>query len=221
MSFIGTRLLLTYKESEWLEYAKYYFKENARTFSKNFTTQENIRIPRLKKRRRSLLKKENFKPEIKPMIEMLPDDLYHIENNQAKGAKLHANIRWELEEETCSKTFSKVLERQNLQNETMSGLYADDDKSKYSSNPKDILKFAKKLWNTLHERENLQLDKAATTEFFTKITNRKKISTSTKELNLCEVKKNLYDIIKYIASQKTEFPGNDGLRAEFYKHFYN
>ena len=149
------------------------------------------------------------------MIEMLPDDLYQIENKQAKGAKLHANIRWELEEETCSKTFSKVLKRQNLQN----GLYADDDKSKYSSNPKDILKFAKKLWNTLHERDNLQLDKAASTAFFTKITNRKKISTE--EFNLCEVKKYLYDIIKYIASQKNEFPGNDGIRAEFYKHFYN
>ena len=27
-------------------------------------------------------------------------------------------------------------------------LYADDIKSKYSSNPKDILKSAKKLWNT-------------------------------------------------------------------------
>ena len=153
------------------------------------------------------------------MIEMLPDDLYQIENKQAKGAKLHANIRWELEEETCSKTFSKVLKRQNLQNETISGLYADDDKSRYSSNPKDILKFAKKLWNTLHERDNLQLDKAASTAFFTKITNRKKISTE--EFNLCEVKKYLYDIIKYIASQKNEFPGNDGLRAEFYKHFYN
>ena len=31
------------------------------------------------------------------MIENLQDELYQIENKQAKGAKLRANIRWELE----------------------------------------------------------------------------------------------------------------------------
>ena len=37
------------------------------------------------------------------------------------------------------KTFFKVLERQNLKNQTIFDLYSDDNKSKYSSNPKDIL----------------------------------------------------------------------------------
>ena len=40
-----------------------------------------------------MYKKENFKPEIKPMIENLQDELYQLENKQAKGAKLRANIR--------------------------------------------------------------------------------------------------------------------------------
>ena len=40
--------------------------------------------------------------------------------------------------------FFKVLERQNMQNQTIFELYTDDNKSKYSSNPKDILKSAKK-----------------------------------------------------------------------------
>ena len=31
------------------------------------------------------------------MIENLQAELYQIENKQAKGAKLRANIRWELE----------------------------------------------------------------------------------------------------------------------------
>ena len=39
----------------------------------------------------------------------------------------------------CAKTFFKVLERQNMKNQTISELYTDDNKSKYSSNPKDIL----------------------------------------------------------------------------------
>ena len=47
----------------------------------------------LKRTLRNLCKKENFKPEIKPMIENLQDDLYQLENNQAKSVKLCANIR--------------------------------------------------------------------------------------------------------------------------------
>ena len=31
---------------------------------------------------------ENFKPEIKTMIENLQDELYQLENKQAKGAKI-------------------------------------------------------------------------------------------------------------------------------------
>ena len=72
------------------------------------------------------------------MIENLQNELYQLENKQAKGAKLHANIR-------RTKTFFKVLERQNMKNQTIFELYTDDNKSKYSSNPKDILKSAKKV----------------------------------------------------------------------------
>ena len=47
--------------------------------------------------------------------------------------------------------FFKVLERQNMQNQTIFELYTDDNKSKYSSNPKDILKSEKKKKRkTLH-----------------------------------------------------------------------
>ena len=72
------------------------------------------------------------------MIENLQDELYQLENKQAKGTKLRANIRWELEGEKCSKTFFKVLKRQNMQNQAISELYTDDNESKYSSSPKDI-----------------------------------------------------------------------------------
>ena len=44
----------------------------------------------------------------------------------------------------CSKIFFEVLERQNMKNQTIFELYTDDNKSKYSSNPEDILKSAKK-----------------------------------------------------------------------------
>ena len=79
------------------------------------------------------------------MIENLKDEFYQLENKQEKGAKLHANIRQELEGEKCSNTFFKVLERQNMQNQTKFELYNHDNKSKYSRNPKDIRKPANKL----------------------------------------------------------------------------
>ena len=63
------------------------------------------------------------------MIEKLPDKLYQLENKLEKGAKFRANIRWELKGKKYSKTFFIVLERQNLQNETISELYTDNNKS--------------------------------------------------------------------------------------------
>ena len=64
--------------------------------------------------------KKKFKPKIKPIIKNLQDELYQLENKQAKGAKLRASIRWKREGKKCSKIFFKVLERKNMQNQTRS-----------------------------------------------------------------------------------------------------
>ena len=78
------------------------------------------------------------------MIENLQDELYQLENKQEKGAKLANNNKNECEVGQCTKTFVKVLERQNIQSQTIFELYTDDNKSKFSSHPKEILKSAKK-----------------------------------------------------------------------------
>ena len=86
------------------------------------------------------------------MIENLQDELYQLENKQAKSSKPCANIRsW------MPQTFFKVLERQNVQNQTLFELYTDDSKSKYSSNIKDILKSAKKIMKISTSSELPQL----------------------------------------------------------------
>ena len=61
--------------SDWWEYTKCKTKDNAWIFSKKFTKQEHIRIFRLKKRLQNLYKKENYKPEIKPMINTFQNEL--------------------------------------------------------------------------------------------------------------------------------------------------
>ena len=96
-----------------------------------------------------------------------------------------------------------------MQNQTIFELYADDNKSKYSSNPMNILK---------SEKKNMKLytkwtSTAATTEFVWKIPNRKKISYE--HFNLCEAEISLDEIIKSINSEtNNKPPGNDGLKAD-------
>ena len=57
------------------------------------------------------------------MIDNLQHELYQLEIKQTKSAKLCANIRCEPKSEKYSKTFSKVIERKNTQNQTISELY--------------------------------------------------------------------------------------------------
>ena len=78
----------------------------------------------------------------------------------------------------------------------MQDLY--NNKSKYSSNPKNIFSSAKKFHEKLYAKETTS--KAATTEFLSKITNRKKISKE--KCNLCETITSLGEILKSINSQK-------------------
>ena len=103
-----------------------------------------------------------------------------------------------------------------MKNQTIFELYTDDNKSKYSSNPKDILNL-KENYEKLYTK---QTSTAATTEFVQKIPNRKKISNE--HFNLCEAEISLDEIIKSINSEtNNKSPGNDGLTAEFYRHFSN
>ena len=100
-----------------------------------------------------------------------------------------------------------------MKNQTIFELYTDDNKSKYSSNPKDILKSAKKIMKLYTKWTST----AATTEFVCKIPNRKKISNE--HFNLCETEISLDEIIKSINAEINNKPGNDCLTEEFYRQF--
>ena len=154
LSFLKTKRSKYSSIIDWCEYTKCQIKENARSFSKNSTKKEN-RISKLKKRLRNLCNKENFKPEIKPLINNLWDELYSLESKEARGAKIRANIRWDLEGEKCSKSFFKILERQNMQNQAISELHTVDKKSRFSSKVKTYLNLQKILWKSLCQRKRI------------------------------------------------------------------
>ena len=54
-------------------------------------------------------KKENFKPEITPMIENLQDENFQLENKQPKRAKIGANIAQRWRNKNAQKLSSKCL----------------------------------------------------------------------------------------------------------------
>ena len=128
------------------------------------------------------------------MINNLQGELYSLECKQARGAIIWANVRWDLEGEKCSKSSFRILERQNMQNQTISELYTDDKKSKFSSNPEDILKSAKKIYENLYTRK--KVSKSATNKLLNKIPLKKKISKE--HFFLCEAEMSLDEIIKAI-----------------------
>ena len=78
-----------------------------------------------------------------------------------------------------------------MQNQRIFELYTDNNKSKYSSNPKDILKSGKKK-KSYEKFYTKRTFTAATTEFFWTIPNRKKISNE--YFNLCEAEISLKSI---------------------------
>ena len=53
--------------------------------------------------------KENFEIKIKPLIENLKNELYQLENKQAKSANVRANITQELEGKKGRKLSSEYL----------------------------------------------------------------------------------------------------------------
>ena len=91
------------------QYTKSCFKENARTCSKNSTTQGNNRISRLKKRLRNLYQKK-FKSEINQLSKIYKMNFTNQKTNKQKV----------LPKTSRSNTFFKVLKRKNMQNQTRS-----------------------------------------------------------------------------------------------------
>ena len=99
--------------------------------------------------------------------------------------------------------------------DTDDNIYTGDNKSKYFSNPKEILNSAKKNYENSTPSK---LPQPAITEFLSKIPDRKKISNG--HFNFSEAEMSLDEIMKSINSEtNNKSPGNDGLMAEFYKQF--
>ena len=103
----------------------------------------------------------------------MQEKLHHVESKQSKSAKIDVSIRLELESEKCNKNFCKIIEKQNMLNQT---------NTKHSSNPEDIFKYAKKILGKQNTKEDSS--KIKKSEVLSKILNGKK--TLKQQYNFCE-----------------------------------
>ena len=105
-----------------------------------------------------------------------------------------------------------------MRNQTISELYIDDQKSKYSNNSSEKRNSAKNFYKNLYTRD--KVSKSAIEELLNKIPPNRKISQE--HFKLCEAEISLDEITKAINSpQKNNKSPGDGLTAEFYKQFLN
>ena len=95
-----------------------------------------------------------FKPDIKPKIENLQDELHQLESKHVKV-----------------QTFFKVLEWQNMQNQTISESYTNDKKAKYCNIPNYVPKSVKNFYEKLYIKQTII--KSVTSVLSSKISNRK------------------------------------------------
>ena len=94
-----------------------------------------------------------------------------------------------------SKIFFKVLERQNIKSNNISVTFTDGINQNILAVLRTFLNLQMKLWK-IYIKETTS--KAATTEFLSKIPNRKKISNE--DFNLCKTETSLDEIMKSIFS---------------------
>ena len=141
----------------------------------NFGTEKEVKKP---------IRKKKFKPELKPIIKNLQDELYELENKQGKGAKLLPTIRWKLEGEKFYKTFFKVLERKNMQNQTRPEFILMIINQNILASLLTFSNLQKNFYEKFYTKE--ATFKTATTEFLSQIPNRKNISNE--QFHLCEAK---------------------------------
>ena len=83
------------------------------------------------------------------MIENLQRKLRQVERNQSKGAKICANIRWELEDEKYPKTFSKVIKRQSKQTVNFILNYIDVKKQNIPVSTRTFINQLETFWRNL------------------------------------------------------------------------
>ena len=145
-----------------------------------------LKIPPLKKLQFwDLYKKENFKPEIKPMIENLQDEIYRLENKQAKWAKLMLTLEtggWKLLPSKCLK--DRICKIKQYLNYILTIIN------------RNILAILRTFLTLKKTYQKLYTKRTSTAEFVPKIPNRKKIINE--HFNICEAEISLDEIIKSI-----------------------
>ena len=105
---IMVSLLISSAKGRW-KYTKSCFKENARTYSKNSTTQGNTRISRLKKRLQNLYEKKYSNHKLNQLLKIYKINFTNWKTNKQKVQNFVLPSNGSLRAKNALKLFSKYL----------------------------------------------------------------------------------------------------------------
>ena len=108
--------------SEWWEEGKKHIRAFTKLFTRASTTEQEKTKAKLKKQLRNIYLKIDNKPHLQNLADRLRNELKQIEIKEAKGAKIRAKIKWDLEGEKCTKYFFQKLEKRKNTNQLILSL---------------------------------------------------------------------------------------------------
>ena len=115
-----------------------------------------LEFPDWKKDYETSTKKKIPNQKLNQWLKTYKMDVINYKTNKQKVLNFVLTFDGNWRSKNAQKSFSKVPERQILQNQTISELYTDDNKSKYYSHHKNILKSVKKFMKNFAPRRQLR-----------------------------------------------------------------
>lgn len=136
--------------SDWWEQGKKHIKDFTKMYTRTQTAKRTARKNSLKKRIRNIYKKVHKNPALQYFADDYTQQLFEIEQQEARGAKVRAKIRWELEGERCTKFFFEQAEKRRNSEHEMLSLKKENGQT--TTDQKEILETVKNFYKKLYSK---------------------------------------------------------------------
>lgn len=202
------------KPLEKWEYFKYKVREIGVKRSKELKQIISAKEIKVMEELNTLLNKTNINENEEVRITILKEEIDKYYIDLAKGAFIRSRCKW-LENGEKNSSYFFALEKRNQKRNNIAKLNSG---TQILSNPKDISKYVENFYHNIYDAKI----HPEASESFIKSIKRFIPSVSENFKEKCEqqiTRTELYDALKTFKKGKS--PGNDGLSAEFYLHFWS
>jgi len=199
---------------DWWEQGKTLIKKRSIAFAVEAKRANNAIISSLQKRLRNAHNKLHARPDLKPLINNLTQELREKISQDAQGHIVRTKTIWEVEGERCTRSFFQSLEKKQITEKSITAVY--DPNGVLQTDTDGILHSVSEFYRDLYKDQPVS---NISQHIILGATNK---SISMKAKRDCEAPVTLRDIssaLKSFAPAKS--PGSDGLPMEFYRTFFD